>query len=114
MEESNMATHGKIFLSSTYNDLQEYREAIAKALREMQYEVIGIHDEAPSDQPSLNKSLEDVAACDFYLGIFAWHYGYIPSQNNPQGKSVIELEYRTARKLGKPCFIFLLSEKALW
>lgn len=55
--------------------------------------------------------LSDVAACDLYIGIFAWRYGYIPPGED---RSITELEYRHAVKLGKPKLIFLLDEETLW
>jgi hypothetical protein len=64
--------------------------------------------------PPLNKCLEDVAASDLYVGIFAHRYGYIPTQDNPEGRSITELEYRHAEALGKPCLVFLLDEAAPW
>ena len=27
----------------------------------------------------VDKCLNDVAACDLYIGVFAWRYGYVPS-----------------------------------
>jgi hypothetical protein len=55
-----------------------------------------------------------VADCDIYIGIFAWRYGFIPSENNPEGKSITELEYRKAVDTGKSPLIFLLNEQASW
>ena len=60
------------------------------------------------------KCLEDVAASDLYVAIFAHRYGYIPDQDNPDGRSITELEYRHARALGKPCLVFLLDPAASW
>ncbi len=33
-----------IYLSSTYSDLQEYRETVYRALRQMRYDVIAMED----------------------------------------------------------------------
>lgn len=69
---------------------------------------------ATGQHPPLHKCLADVASCDGYVGLFAWKYGYIPHDNNPEQRSITELEYRQAKELGKPCFIFLLDEGANW
>ncbi len=55
-----------------------------------------------------------MAACDLYVGIFAWRYGYQPPHDNPERKSITELEYRQARTTGKTCLLFLLNDKAAW
>jgi hypothetical protein len=56
----------------------------------------------------------DAAACDIYVGIFAWTYGFVPEEDNPEGKSITELEYLAAGRAGKPRFVFLLADNASW
>ncbi len=104
----------KIYVSSTYRDLREHREAVYRALRQVEHEMIVMKDYVVSDQRPLERCLADVAASEIYLGIVAWRYGYVPEQNNPDGRSIIELEYREARRRGIPCLVFLLDEDALW
>ncbi|HYT43570.1 MAG TPA: DUF4062 domain-containing protein, partial [Methylomirabilota bacterium] len=99
-----------IYLSSTFSDLEEYREAVYHTLRQMRYDVIAMEDYVATDTRPLEKCLLDVAACDLYLGLFAWRYGYIPSEGNPEHKSITELEYRKATQSGKSRLIFLLDK----
>ncbi len=103
----------RIFISSTYADLREYQQAAYRELRSMGHEVILLEDQFAKAQFPLDKSYEEIASCDLYVGIFGWHYGYIPSHDNPDQKSIVELEYRRALAYGKPCIIFLLDENAL-
>ncbi|QUY44137.1 DUF4062 domain-containing protein [Acaryochloris marina] len=105
----------KIYLSSTYSDLKDYRIAVTSILRKGGMEVVAMEDYVASGQhPPLEKCLADVAHCDGYVGLFAWKYGYVPQKSNPEQRSITELEYRQARKLEKPCFIFILDEGATW
>ena len=104
----------KIYLSSTYSDLIEYRDAVYKVLRGMGYDAVAMEDYRATDERPLNKCLADVAACDLYIGIFAWRYGYIPTEDNPNCKSVTELEYRKACETDKECLIFLLDKTSAW
>ena len=101
----------KICISSTFLDLQEHREQVRIALRSVGHEDVAMEYYTAGEKPPLDKCLKDVAACDIYVGIFAWRYGCIPKG---QKKSVTEQEYRTAVKLGKPCLIFILKEDAAW
>src|SRR2546421_13076150 len=80
----------------------------------MRYDVIAMEDYVATDQRPLKKCLTDVASCDLYVGLFAWRYGYIPSEGNPEHKSITELEYRKATLLKKGCLIFLLDKDAPW
>jgi len=104
----------KIYISSTYSDLKDYREAVYQTLRQLRYDVIAMEDYVAADQRPLDRCLADVAECDVYIGIFAWRYGHIPSKNNPEGKSITELEFRKACETGKTRLIFLLDENASW
>jgi uncharacterized protein YukE len=106
----------KIYISSTYGDLKEYREKVYQVLRQLGHDTVAMEDYVATGQhPPLDKCLSDVAGSDCYVGIFAWRYGYIPEgENNPKGKSITELEYCRATEAGKPCFIFLLDENAPW
>ncbi|HRA82125.1 MAG TPA: DUF4062 domain-containing protein [Thauera sp.] len=101
----------KIYLSSTYKDLAEARAAVYRVLRKMGHDVIAMEDYVSSDQRPLDQCLADVAACDVYIGLFAWSCGYIPPN---QERSITELEFRQAERCSKPCLIFLLHEDAPW
>ncbi|NEP00507.1 MAG: DUF4062 domain-containing protein [Symploca sp. SIO2E9] len=105
----------RIYISSTYSDLKEHREKIYQTLRRMRHDAVAMEDYVATGQhPPLDKCLADVAKSDLYVGIFAWRYGYIPFDGNPQQKSITELEYRQAHETGKPCLVFLLHEDTPW
>lgn len=99
----------RIFLSSTFADLQDYRRAAHEALRRLGHEVISLEDYTAVDQAPLERTLADIARADLYVGTVAWRYGYVPEG---QDQSVTEIEYRHAQKLNKPTLIFLASEDA--
>lgn len=84
----------KVYISATYSDLREHREAVAHALRKMGYEVRCMEDYVATDERTDARCTQDVASCDFYVGIFAQRYGWIPPG---QDCSITELEYRQAR-----------------
>ena len=88
-----------IYLSSTYEDLKDWRQSVAVQLRAMRHTVIGMEDYAAADERPLDKCLADVEGCDIYIGIFAWRYGFIPQKDNPERQSITELEYRKAEKI---------------
>jgi len=104
-----------IYISSTYTDLQSYRASSIAALRKAGHHIETMEDYVASGKyPPLKKCLDDVTHCDYYVGIFAWRYGYIPKENNASRKSITELEFRKAFETGKPQFIFLLEDTADW
>jgi HEAT repeat protein len=104
----------KIYISSTYQDLMDVREHAYRLLRRMGHDCVAMEDYVATDERPVEKCKADVAACDLYIGIFAWRYGHRPPNDNPGDLSITEMEYRHARTSGKHCLIFLLSEDAPW
>jgi Domain of unknown function (DUF4062) len=110
------ATRGimKVYLSSTFLDLQNHREKVAKALRKAKYDVIMMEEYVARDEVVEIACQGDVAGCDAYLGLFAWRYGYIPEDNNPDRQSVTELELSAAERQSIPRLVFLVKDDANW
>jgi hypothetical protein len=104
----------RIYVSSTYGDLKDHREHVYRALRQLGHDVIAMEDYVAADQRPLGRCLADVAASDLYVGVFAHRYGFTPDKDNPEGRSITELEYRRAQAQGKACLIFLLDQEAPW
>lgn len=101
----------RIYVSSTYSDLKDEREQVRLSLRRLGHEDVAMEYYVAGSQRPIDKCLQDVAASDLYIGVFAFRYGYIP---HGYTKSITELEYRKAVELGKACIILLLEEDALW
>ena len=101
----------KAYISSTYIDLVEYREAVYKALRKNRYDVIAMEDYGASDERPLDKCLADVREASVYIGILGRRYGYVSPNHT---RSITELEYREAVKTGVPTLLFLLDDSVSW
>ena len=102
------------YLSSTYDDLKEFRQRVSFALTKGGHVVVGMENYTASGASPLKKCLEDVAKCDAYIGIFAWRYGFVPDEDNPQRKSITELEYLKAVAKPMEILIFILHDDAPW
>jgi len=101
----------RIYVSSTYEDLKEYREAVRQAIRKLDQVDVAMEYYVAEPMRPLDKCLEDVRRSDIYIGIFAWRYGYIPPGSE---LSITEQEFRQAVKFEKPILCFLLDESAAW
>jgi hypothetical protein len=99
----------RIYISSTYKDLQDCRERVYHTLRQLGHDVIAMEDYVAAASRPLDQCLADVAGCDYYIGIFAWRYGFIPEG---QTRSITELEYAEASRLEKRRLIFLMKDDA--
>ena len=104
----------RIYLSATYSDLKTCRDAVYRILRMLRHDVISMEDYVATDAYPLHKCLDDVASSDIYVGLIGWRYGYIPEQDNPERKSITELEYQQAGKSGLPRLLFLVDRAATW
>src|SRR5262245_56249600 len=79
------------YISSTYKDLKEHREAVYKALHKIRYDVVCMEDYVATDERNVDKCCAHASGCDIYIGIFARRYGYIPAENNPSGLSMNQI-----------------------
>lgn len=105
-----------IYLSSTYQDLKDYRQVVFEALRKAGHQVIAMEDYVAADQRPVEKCLKDVEKADLYVGLFAFRYGYVPPEahGNPKKLSITELEFRRAEALKKSCLTFVVSDTTAW
>jgi hypothetical protein len=98
----------KVFISSTYKDLIDYRAAAIRAVEGTNYqaskmEVFG----ARPDEP-LDACLKEVEESELFIGIYALRYGFIPEGADI---SITEMEYVHAQKLGRTIYCFILDEE---
>ncbi|MCB1954618.1 MAG: DUF4062 domain-containing protein [Rhodocyclaceae bacterium] len=109
-----MAEFRTVYLSSSFKDLKQHREAVYRALNQIgRVKVIAMEDYVARDDRPLAACLKDVADCDIYVGLFAWRYGFVPPESeNPAQRSITELEYEAAA--AKPRLVFVLSDLAPW
>ena len=93
----------QVFVSSTYQDLQQERQPVMQALLELDCIPAGMElfPAADEDQWSLIKEVID--DCDYYIAIIAGRYGSVGSD----GMGYTEKEYRYAVECGKPVIAFL-------
>ena len=104
-----------IYLSSTYEDLKDYRRVVVEALRKSGHDIVAMEDYVATDQRPVDKCLQDVEQADIYVGLFAFRYGYVPpsTHNNPNGLSITELEFRHAEARTK-CLTFVVDDATPW
>ena len=98
-----MDTRYQVFVSSTFEDLQEERQEVMHALLELDCMPSGMElfPAANDDQWTLIKKVID--DCDYYIVIIAGRYGSIGAD----GLGYTEMEYRYAIETRKPVIAFL-------
>lgn len=94
----------RIFVSSTWLDLQPERKAVETALQRMrETKFVGMEYFGSRDETTRQTSLYEVDRSQVYVGIFGGRYG----------SGITEAEYRRARERELPCFIYCKNEASL-
>ena len=68
----------KAYLSSTYEDLKDYRQRAYDELRKLEFDVLAMEHYGAANMRPVDKCLADVGSADLYIGIFAHRYGFVP------------------------------------
>ena len=98
----------QVFVSSTYDDLQDERKEVMQALLELDCIPAGMElfPASSEDQWSLIKRVID--DCDYYILIIGGRYGSV----GPEGISYTQMEFEYALKTGKPIISFIHKNPA--
>ena len=90
----------RVYVSSTLADLTEERRAVLDWLRLARHQAVDSY--LPDSDTVRDSCLDDVAGCDLYALIAGHRYGFQPPQDNPEGLSITQLEFRRAGECGIP------------
>ena len=100
----------QVFVSSTYEDLQEERQAAVEAILSAGHIPAGMELFAAGDRSQMEVIERWIDESDVFLLILGGRYGSIEPES---GKSYIALEYEYAQKQGKPFFAVVIENDYL-
>jgi CheY-like chemotaxis protein len=101
----------KIFLSSTYRDLVEYRAAGAEALERLGQQGVRMEVFGARPTDATEACFDEILESEALVGLYAHRYGHIPAG---QTTSITEQEFEFARNNRKPVFCFLIDDEQPW
>ncbi len=96
----------QVFVSSTYEDLQDERREVMHALLSLNCIPTGMELFPAADEQSWELIKQFIAGCDYYIVIVGGRYG----SKGPDGRSYTEMEYDYAVGAGLPVLAFLHKE----
>lgn len=99
-----------MFISSTYTDLQEERQAAVQAILTAGHIPAGMELFAAGDQTQMNVIKRWIDESDVYMLILGGRYGSVEPKSR---KSYIHLEYEYALEKEKPLFAVVINEEYL-
>lgn len=94
----------QVFVSSTYEDLQEERKAVMEALLQMNCFHVGMEYFNASDESQWDVIKQLIDECDYYVLIVAGRYGSVEEST---GKSYTQKEFEYAVSKNVPVISFL-------
>ncbi len=106
----------RIFLSSTREDLEEYRARVAEAIAGLEQHPARMENFAAEPRRPLEVCRRAAAAADALVVCVAHCYGWVPSvkEGGDGKKSVTWYEVEAALRAGKPVFAFLVEATHPW
>src|SRR5215216_6268465 len=105
-----MASKYQIFVSSTFEDLIEERDAVIKAILEMGHIPVGMEMFSAADEEQWKIIARQIDTTDYYIVIVAHRYGSVTDE----GVSYTEKEYDYAVKQRVPVLGFVIDKQANW
>jgi hypothetical protein len=97
----------QVFVSSTFSDLKEERQAAVEAILSAGHIPAGMELFAAGDESQMEVIKQWIAESDVYLLILGGRYG---STEPKTGKSYTQLEYEYAIELEKPLFACVINQ----
>jgi len=100
------------FVSSTFVDLQQYREAVRAGIKKIRAQVNdNLFYQRADPQAPERASVDEVLKSDYLILILAHRFGTIPPGET---RSITEIEFDTAEESGIPVLAFFAKEDYPW
>ena len=99
-----------IFISSTYEDLKNERQALVGVALESNFIPVGMEQFHAAPTSQWNVITRMIDECDFYLLVIGGRYGSIDSET---GISYTEKEYNYAKSKGIPVLVLIKKLSAI-
>ena len=98
----------KVFISSTFSDLAEYRLVVQNGIRQLGLEDISMENFGARDERPKDECLRIIKSeSDYFVGIYAHRYGFIPKKDTI---SITQSEYKAAAKSNIPKLIYIIED----
>jgi len=101
----------RVFLSSTFEDLLIYRQAVEEAVPKLGMITVDVIEFHTRIADIVETSLKALQIADVMVGIYASRYGDILDDYE---LSLIELVYDEARRRNIPRFLYIVDAKETW
>lgn len=99
----------RVFVSSTFVDLAAHREKIIRVLNGLNMSSAAMEYFGSRAADATELCLDEIEACDLFIGVYGWRYGYQPG--GPDDRSITEQEFWKALELEKRILGFVAADE---
>ncbi|QTE73989.1 DUF4062 domain-containing protein [Clostridiales bacterium FE2010] len=100
----------QVFISSTYEDLQEERDKVRDAILSMYHFPVGMELFGAASEEQWEIIKETIDTSDYYVLIVGQRYGTVIPEGPDKGISYTEKEFKYAKDKGIPILAFLIDD----
>jgi len=97
----------RVFVSSTYEDLRDYRDAVLDAIHKLEGLACAMEYSSALPGTPKDECLKRVERSNVYVGVFGMRRD---TEDADTGKSLTQLEYERASDLGLARLIYIIDE----
>ncbi|HRJ47615.1 MAG TPA: DUF4062 domain-containing protein [Opitutaceae bacterium] len=97
----------RVFISSTFTDLEAHRAALFSALAEVNAKVHGMEFFGSRPGAPKEECLAEVRRAHIFVLVLGMRYGSLDVES---GLSFTHLEYLESQRLSLPCLVYLIDE----
>jgi Domain of unknown function (DUF4062)/NACHT domain len=101
----------RVFVSSTYLDLKDYRQAVDEIVNRLSLQYRGMEYFGSRPFEPNKVCFDEISQCQLFVGIYAHRYGYIPEGHE---LSITEQEFDFASNKGLECYCYVLEPTFPW
>src|SRR3974377_2425841 len=110
-----MARQCSVFISSTSEDLTDYRLAARDAVLAVGLQPVMMEYFAATGGPPLSECLARVTPCNVVVALVAHRYGWVPpDEPGAEAKSITWLEGEHAAHRGRDLLVFVVDKDVKW
>lgn len=101
----------KVFISSTSEDLVDYRQAVAQTVRDVGWQPVMMESFTSGPGYTVDSCCSRVAECELVILVVAFRIGWIPQrdQGGDGRRSITGWELSRAEQLGRPVIVLLAT-----
>ncbi|MBL8152986.1 MAG: DUF4062 domain-containing protein [Anaerolineae bacterium] len=99
-----------VYISDTSRELQALRPVLIEQIRQAGMAAVWLDDEEKARADVNDLAFQKIARADAFISILSYRRSWEPQSGGP---SLAEIEYRTARSMGKPLTVLLPASNSL-